>query len=84
MLLSMKKLLFDRRNYLLLAIALLLIAVGFILMSGGKSPDGVFFNPAIFSVRRIVVAPIVTLVGFLLVVVSIMLPPKKERKEQKQ
>lgn len=79
----MKKLLFDRRNYLFLAIALLLIAVGFILMSGGKSPDGVSFNPAIFSARRIVVAPIVTLVGFLLVVVGIMLPSKKESKGQK-
>lgn len=44
----MKKLLFDRRNYTVLALALVLIILGFALMSGGKSSDGVSFNPAIF------------------------------------
>ncbi len=81
----MKKLLFDRRNYTVLALALVLIILGFALMSGGKSSDGVSFNPAIFSPRRIVVAPIISLAGFLLAAIGVLLPKKKsnEKKEDK-
>lgn len=81
----MKKLLFDRRNYTVLALALVLIILGFALMSGGKSSDGVSFNPAIFSPRRIVVAPIISLAGFLLAAIGVLLPKKKsdEEKEDK-
>ena len=78
----MKKLLFDRRNYTVLALALVLIILGFALMSGGKSSDGVSFNPAIFSPRRIVVAPIISLVGFLLAAIGVLLPKKKSNEEK--
>ena len=78
----MKKLLFDRRNYTVLALALVLIILGFALMSGGKSSDGVTCNPAIFSPRRIVVAPIISLVGFLLAAIGVLLPKKKSNEEK--
>ena len=78
----MKKLLFDRRNYTVLALALVLIILGFALMSGGKSSDGVSFNPAIFSPRRIVVAPIISLVGFFLAAIGVLLPKKKSNEEK--
>lgn len=78
----MKKLLFDRRNYTVLALALVLIILGFALMSGGKSSDGVSFNPAIFSPRRIVVASIISLVGFLLAAIGVLLPKKKSNEEK--
>ena len=72
----MKDFAFGKENYLLIAVAIAFIVIGFVLMSGGGSPDGVSFNPEIFSARRIVVAPIVTVFGFALVVAGIMRKPK--------
>ncbi len=66
--------LFGRTNLILLVIALVLIIVGFILMAGGKSADGVSFNPDIFSPRRIRVAPALAFVGFILMIFAIMIP----------
>lgn len=70
--------LFDKRNYLLMGIAVLLIVLGLLLMSGGKSPDGITFNPDIFSLRRIRVAPAVMVIGFLLMIPAILLRPRKK------
>ena len=67
---------FGKENFLIIAIAVVFIIIGFVLMSGGGSADGVSFNPEIFSARRIVVAPIVTVFGFTLVIVGIMKKPK--------
>lgn len=63
---------FGKENFILIAVAVVFIVVGFALMAGGVSPDGVSFNPEIFSTRRIVVAPIVTIIGFGLVIVGIL------------
>ncbi len=68
---------FGRKNYIAMAICLLLIIVGFILMAGpGSSVEG-GFNPDIFSTRRIVVGPAVTFLGFLLMAFAILLKPSK-------
>ncbi len=68
---------FGRRNYIAMAGCLVLIVVGFILMAGsGSSVEG-GFNPDIFSVRRIVVGPAVTFIGFLLMAFAILLKPSK-------
>jgi len=72
----MKDFAFGKENFVLIAIAVVLIFIGFALMSGGGSKDGVSFNPEIFSARRIVVAPIVTVIGFAFVVVGILKKPK--------
>jgi Protein of unknown function (DUF3098). len=69
---------FGKENFILIGAAVLFIVIGFLLMSGGGSTDGVSFNPEIFSTRRIVVAPIVTVFGFALVIVGILKKPKDE------
>lgn len=63
---------FGKENFILLAIAVVCIVVGFMLMSGGGSEDGVSYNPEIFSTRRVVVAPILTMIGFILVIFGIL------------
>ena len=65
---------FDKKNYLLLAIGMAIVIIGFILMSGSGSSEGVF-NPDIFSARRIKVAPLVCLFGFLFIIFAIMHKP---------
>ena len=74
-----KKLLFGKRNYRFLFLAIALIASGFILMSGGGSEDPNYFNEAIFSFRRIRLAPTLVLIGFGVAMYSILTkqPAKK-------
>ena len=55
----------------IIIIACVLILTGYILMSGAKSTEQ-FFNPAIFSTRRIVLAPMLCLAGYLLIILGIL------------
>lgn len=71
---------FTAANYKLLIIGLAIVVVGFILMSGGGSGDpNVFDEGSIFHPRRITVAPIVTLAGYLFIVYAIL---KRTREEE--
>lgn len=72
---------FGKENFVLIAISVVVIIIGFVLMSGGGSQDGVSFNPEIFSKRRIVVAPIVTIIGFGMMVVGILKNSNRGKKE---
>ena len=63
--------LFDKVNYKFLLIGLGVIALGFILMSGGGSEDPNVFSEDVFSFRRIRLAPTVVLIGFGVVIYSI-------------
>ena len=76
--------LYSKKNYLLMALSALFILVGFILMSGGQSEDPTAFSPEIFSSRRIVVAPIVCLIGFCLMVYAILVKPTDRPVENKE
>jgi len=67
---------FGKENYRLMLIGLALIALGFILMIGGGSDDPNVFNPDIFSFRRITLAPILVLAGFVVEIFAIMKKPK--------
>ncbi|OAV65039.1 hypothetical protein Barb4_03637 [Bacteroidales bacterium Barb4] len=73
---------FGKENFVWVAAAVAVIVVGFVLMSGGGSADGVGYNPEIFSTRRIVVAPLVTLAGFALMIVGILKGNKRETAEE--
>ncbi len=64
--------LFGKDNYKILLIGIAVIAIGFVLMSGGGSTDPNVFNDAIFSFRRIRLAPTVVLLGFGITVYSIL------------
>lgn len=68
---------FTRLNYRLLLIGIGIVLLGYMLMSGGGSGDpNVFDASEIFSARRITVAPIVCLVGYLFIVYAILKKPK--------
>ena len=60
---SKQKFAFDKTNFILLAVGMAVVILGFILMTGPVSTP-THFEPDIFSVRRIKVAPLVCLLGF--------------------
>ena len=62
-------------NYILLAIGMLVVVLGFILMSGDGSTQEAF-NPDIFSTRRTRVAPVVCLLGFVSMIYAVVHKPK--------
>ena len=62
---------FDKTNFILLAIGMIVIIIGFLLMSGPGSTETAF-EPDIFSVRRIKIAPAVCLFGFLSILAVIV------------
>lgn len=71
----------QRENYMLLIIGFVIIVIGFLLMTGGKSDDPNVFSPDIFSFRRITLAPIVVLFGFVFEIWAIMKKPKEEKED---
>ena len=66
---------FDKINFILIAVGMAIVILGFILMSGGGSDESVF-DAHIFSVRRIKVAPVVCFIGFISIVYAIIRKPK--------
>jgi uncharacterized membrane protein len=71
---------FTRKNYILMIAGTIIIAMGYLLMMGGGSDDPNVFSEEIFSFRRITLAPIVIIIGFLVVMISIMWKEKGTRK----
>jgi NADH:ubiquinone oxidoreductase subunit K len=69
---------FGKRNYMLMSIGIILIAIGFILMSGGSSADVNHFNKAIFDFRRIRLAPTLVLIGLGVQIFAILANPNKK------
>ncbi|MBN9283562.1 MULTISPECIES: DUF3098 domain-containing protein [unclassified Flavobacterium] len=72
--------LFESVNYKILFIGLGVIALGFLLMSGGGSTDPNVFSEDIFNFRRIKLAPTIVLIGFGITIYSIIKNPKKDTK----
>ena len=70
--------LFKKVNYKILLIGLGIIALGFILMSGGGSDDPNVFSDAIFNFQRIRLAPTVVLAGFGVTIYAILKNPNPE------
>lgn len=67
---------FGPQNYRLLLIGLVVLLIGFLLMMGGRSDDPTVFNEEMFSWRRITLAPLVVLAGFIIEGIAIMKKPK--------
>ena len=72
-----KQLLFGKKNYILMAVGLGLIILGYILMSGGASQDVNTFNYEMFSTLRIRIAPMVVISGFAVEAWAILAKPNK-------
>lgn len=70
-----------KKNLALLGVGFAIIILGFCLMIGGGSEDGVTFNPEIFSARRITVGPMIALFGFFFEIFAILWVPKSEKKQ---
>lgn len=66
-----------RENYKLMAIGFAVIIVGFLLMTGGRSDDPKVFSEEIFSFRRVTLAPLVVLAGFIFEIYAIMKRPRE-------
>ncbi len=66
---------FDRMNYILLAIGMAIVVIGFLLMSGSGSTE-TNYDPDIFSTRRIKLAPAVCLFGFVSMIYAVIRKPK--------
>ncbi len=80
--------LFGKKNYMFMALGVVVILLGFLLMMGPDAntrPDGNFdpnyWNEGIFSWRRIRLAPFVVLLGFAIEIYAILLNPNKAKAE---
>jgi|TARA_B110000114_G_scaffold40027_1_gene41940 hypothetical protein len=71
------KFVFKQKNYLLLILGVLFIATGLILMIGGGSENPNEFSYEIFNFRRLTLAPILIVIGFVIEIFAIMYQPKK-------
>ena len=67
-----KQFAFGRRNYKFMFIGIAIIALGFLLMSGGGSDDPNIFNEEIYNFRRIRLAPALVIIGFAVEVYGIL------------
>ena len=72
-----KKILFRRKNYIVLMISILLISLGYFVMSGGGSQNPLIFNNEIYSFQRIRLAPLLLIFGFTLALLSIIYGKRK-------
>ena len=72
---------FGKQNYQLFIGGIVLIILGYLLMIGGGSEDPNVFNPAIFDTQRITIAPMVCLLGFVVIIVAVMWRPKTKPEE---
>jgi hypothetical protein len=68
-----KQSLFSKDNYFIMLIGLIVLAIGFFLMAGGKSADPKNFDPnEVYSTTRITIAPILIIIGFTIEIIAIM------------
>ncbi len=69
--------LFGRKNYIIMIVGVVVIALGFLLMAGGGSDDPTIFNKEIYNFRRIRLAPTLVLIGLAIEIYAILVNPKK-------
>ena len=74
---SNKELLFAKKNYLISCIGIILIIIGFLIMSGGGSNNPNIFNDEIYNFRRIKAAPLLVIIGLAIQVYAILTSDKK-------
>ena len=75
---------FEKKNYLIMAIGLIVIALGFITMSGGGSDNPAVFDPSIFNFGRNHFAPALVLLFFAIDIFAIIVNPKTDKKQEEK
>jgi hypothetical protein len=70
-----KKFAFDKTNFIILAIGMAVVIIGFLLMTGPSSSE-THYESDIFSFRRIKVAPVVCFIGYISIIFAILRRPK--------
>jgi hypothetical protein len=71
---------FGKMNFILLAVSMVVVIIGFLLMSGGGSNETTY-DPSIFEARHIKVAPLVCFIGFVSMIYAIIRKPKDVNEE---
>lgn len=74
---------YEKRNYILMLVSIAIIIIGFIIMSDGNNIYNKEFNAEIFSVRSIVIAPIICVIGFIIMLYAILYKRKNNNKGSK-
>ena len=67
-----KDFLFNKNRFRLLIVSILVIGIGFLLMSGGASDNPEVFNDEIYNFRRIRLAPLIVILGFIICIFTIL------------
>ena len=67
---------FQKQNYILVIIGLVVLATGFLLMIGGGTDDPDKFSDALFNFQRLTLAPILLLIGYIIEMFAILWRPK--------
>ncbi|MDR2410150.1 MAG: DUF3098 domain-containing protein [Bacteroidales bacterium] len=73
---------FGKLNYILLLAGIIILAIGYILLSGGGSEDPAIYSDAIFDTRRLIVAPITLLLGIIIALISILIKVKPSKVDE--
>lgn len=76
-----KEFAFGRINFILLAVSMVVVVIGYILMSGSGS-NHEHFNESIFDFRHTTLAPVVCFFGYLMMIVAILYSPKNKKEEE--
>ena len=71
------------KNVKIIAAGLVVMVLGFVLMLGGGSSDPDVFNPAMFNFRRLVLAPLVIILGIVAIIYGIMKTPRDGKEKEK-
>ncbi len=74
-------LVFEKQNYILMIVGVVLIFLGYILMIGGGSKDPAVFSEDIFNFQRLTLSPILLVAGFIVEIFAIMKKPKEATTE---
>lgn len=69
---------FNKQNYILVIVGLVILTIGFLLLIGGGSDDPAVFNDSLFNFQRLTLAPILILAGYIIEIFAIMKLPKSK------
>jgi uncharacterized membrane protein YhdT len=78
----MSKFSLSTKNVRFVLIGLIVMVAGYILMAGGGSSDPNVFNPEIFNFRRLVISPLLVIIGIVIVILAIMKKPREDKEDR--